>query len=143
MYYKVILGSTIVDAQERLHYVMWQEENQLLLTCSADQANGIVSSDGSMVWHLDGLPEFLSGDYQTVRVVDIDLDEYEQLVEQLKKEEEIPDPSTGETETVLAGQSTTELLLTIQSLQAEIESLKEQDEFLSDCLLEMSEAVYV
>lgn len=143
MYYKVILGSTIVDAQERLHYVMWQEENQLLLTCSVEQANGIVSSDGSMVWHLDGLPAFSAGDYQTVRVVEIGLDEYEQLIEQLKKEEELPDASTDETETVLAGQSTTELLLTIQSLQAEIESLKEQDEFLSDCLLEMSEAVYV
>lgn len=142
MYYKIVLGTTIVDAQESFSYVLWQDKNAILLSCSAEQANGILSSDGSVVWHLDGLPQFAEGEFATVEAVEISHDEYVQLVEQLKSgEEDIPD-TPEQSETILAGQSTTELLLTVQAMQEEIQSLKEQNEFLGDCLLEMSEAVY-
>lgn len=99
MAYKILLNTTVVDAQKTLNYVYWQVKNHLLLFGRSDFANGIVSSDGSTVWHLDGYPEFPEGSYETVKAVEITDEEYEELVKQLEigTVEEPEDPGTGET----------------------------------------------
>ena len=99
MAYKILLNTTVVDAQKTLNYVYWQVKNHLLLVGRSDLANGIVSSDGSTVWHLDGYPEFPEGSYETVKAVEITDEEYEELVKQLEigTVEEPEDPGTGET----------------------------------------------
>ena len=99
MAYKILLNTTVVDAQRTLNYVYWQVKNHLLLVGRSDLANGIVSSDGSTVWHLDGYPEFPEGSYETVKAVEITDEEYEELVKQLElgTVEEPEDPGTGET----------------------------------------------
>ena len=99
MAYKILLNTTVVDAQKTLNYVYWQVKNHLLLVGRSDLANGIVSSDGSTVWHLDGYPEFPEGTYETVKAVEITDEEYEELVKQLElgTVEEPEDPGTGET----------------------------------------------
>ena len=99
MAYKIVLNTTAVDAQSKLNYVYWQVKNHLLLVGRSDFANGIVSSDGSTVWHLDGYPEFPDGSYETVKAVEITDEEYEELVKQLElgTVEEPEDPDTGET----------------------------------------------
>ena len=56
MAYKIVLNTTVVDAQSTLNYVYWQVKNHLLLVGRSDFANGIVSSDGSTVCHLDAHP---------------------------------------------------------------------------------------
>lgn len=143
MFYKIVLGTTIVDAQQTLRYVMWQEANQLLLSCDVGTANGILSSDDSVVWHLDGLPAFPEGSqYETVKAVEIDEAEYNELKEKLGQGS--VDDTGGESggETVLDGKASTELLLKVQSLTEEVNTLKSNNEMLSDCLLEMSEIVY-
>ena len=114
MAYKIVLNTTVVDAQKNLNYVYWQVKNHLLLVGRSDLANGIVSSDGSTVWHLDGYPEFPEGSYETVKAVEITDEEYEELVKQLEigTVEEPEDPGTGET--VMSAQEMRSKILTLE-----------------------------
>ena len=114
MAYKIVLNTTVVDAQKELNYVYWQVKNHLLLVGRSDFANGIVSSDGSTVWHLDGYPEFPEGSYETVKAVEITDEEYEELVKQLEigTVEEPEDPGTGET--VMSAQEMRSKILTLE-----------------------------
>ena len=114
MAYKIVLNTTVVDAQKTLNYVYWQVKNHLLLVGRSDLANGIVSSDGSTVWHLDGYPEFPEGTYETVKAVEITDEEYEELVKQLElgTVEEPEDPGAGET--VMSAQDMRSKILTLE-----------------------------
>lgn len=114
MAYKIVLNTTVVDAQKNLNYVYWQVKNHLLLVGRSDFANGIVSSDGSTVWHLDGYPEFPEGTYETVKAVEITDEEYEELVKQLEigTVEEPEDPGAGET--VMSAQEMRSKILTLE-----------------------------
>lgn len=114
MAYKIVLNTTVVDAQKNLNYVYWQVKNHLLLVGRSDFANGIVSSDGSTVWHLDGYPEFPEGSYETVKAVEITGEEYEELVKQLElgTVEEPEDPGAGET--VMSAQEMRSKILTLE-----------------------------
>ena len=114
MYYKILLGTTIVDAQQSLSYVMWQMANHMLLSCEERLANGILSSDDSTVWHLDGLPAFPEGTYETVKAVEITDEEYEELAKQLElgTVEEPEDPGAGET--VMSAQEMRSKVLTLE-----------------------------
>ena len=114
MYYKILLGTTIVDAQQSLSYVMWQMVNHILLSCDEQLANGIVSSDGSTVGHLDGYPEFPEGSYETVKAVEITDEDYEEVGEQLElgTVEEPEDPGTSET--VMSAQEMRSKILTLE-----------------------------
>lgn len=114
MAYKIVLNTTVVDAQKALNYVYWQVKNHLLLVGRSDFANGIVSSDGSTVWHLDGYPEFPEGTYETVKAVEITDEEYEELVKQLElgTVEEPEDHGAGET--VMSAQEMRSKILTLE-----------------------------
>ena len=114
MAYKIVLNTTVVDAQKNLNYVYWQVKNHLLLVGRSDLANGIVSSDGITVWHLDGYPEFPEGSYETVKAVEITDEEYEELVKQLElgTVEEPEDTGTGET--VMSAQEMRSKILTLE-----------------------------
>lgn len=114
MAYKIVLNTTVVDAQKALNYVYWQVKNHLMLVGRSDFANGIVSSDGSTVWHLDGYPEFPEGSYETVKAVEITDEEYEELVKQLElgTVEEPEDPGAGET--VMSAQEMRSKILTLE-----------------------------
>lgn len=114
MAYKIVLNTTVVDAQKNLNYVYWQVKNHLLLVGRSDFANGIVSSDGSTVWHLDGYPEFPEGTYETAKAVEITDEEYEELAKQLElgTVEEPEDPGTGET--VMSAQEMRSKILTLE-----------------------------
>ena len=114
MAYKIVLNTTVVDAQKTLNYIYWQVKNHLLLVGRSDFANGIVSSDGSTVWHLDGYPEFHEGSYETVKAVEVTDEEYDELVKQLElgTVEEPEDPGTGET--VMSAQEMRSKILTLE-----------------------------
>lgn len=114
MAYKILLNTAVVDAQKTLNYVYWQVKNHILLVGRSDLANGIVSSDGSTVWHLDGYQEFPEGTYETVKAVEITDEEYEELAKQLElgTVEEPEDPGTGET--VMSAQEMRSKILTLE-----------------------------
>lgn len=83
MAYKIILNDGVVDAQESLKYVRWNDAEKSLSPCNRDEANGIISSDEFNVWHLDGFPAFSKGIYTTVTAVEITEDEYSNLLNEL------------------------------------------------------------
>ena len=148
MYYKILLDGQIVDAAEELSYVGWQEKNGILLSCDAEKASGILSSDCSVIWHLASLPEFPVGEYDTVTAAEIGEDEYLRLKAQLGGEEPDEEPEENgeehedetveeetEEEEVLSGMTSTQLLIEIGRMKREIELLEE-------CLLEVSQILY-
>lgn len=108
MFYKILMDGVIVDALKNPRYVKWQERNKMLLSIGfPEKAGGILSSDGSTAYHLDGLPEIPVDGIPTVSMVEISEEEYLTIREQLDEgltpvlpEEETAEPES--TETVLS-----------------------------------------
>ena len=119
MFLKIVKGTTIVDATDTLNYVRENPRNKTLISCEAVLANGIVSSDGTTIWHLDGCPKFTKGNYETVRVDEVCEDEYKSIIEAL---------GIGETvsEEVRKTLTTTEMMETIERLTTRIVELEKQ-----------------
>lgn len=88
MLYKVINDTTVLDVLDTLIYVRYQGKNGVLAVCPESKANGILSSDSIVVWHLDTLPEFPVDGYETVSIVEIDEEEYNALKDALDKNKE-------------------------------------------------------
>lgn len=119
MFLKIVKGSTVVDAVQKLTYVRQNPRNKTIIMSEPEFANGIVSSDGSVIWHLEGLPEFSSGNYETVVAIEVCEDEYNSIIEQLYAGEEV-------SEEVRQQLTTTEMMEKIDQLKAEITELKKQ-----------------
>lgn len=119
MKYKIIQNQIIIAALDGLTYVK-QQGNGLIVPCRLDKgACGIISDGGALVWHLEGLPAFPFGEFDTVKAVEITDEEYEVLREALAVDEEIvepepvsepePDPAeSGESETGEGGDEATQ-----------------------------------
>lgn len=96
MYYKVKMDGDIVDALENPQCVYYFSNIKRLLRCGKkDTPEGIISSDGQHIWHVEGWPELI-GDYDTVELVEIEEEEYNALRALLdageQPEESLPEP---------------------------------------------------
>ena len=150
MFYKILLNGMVVDIQTELHYICWQEANHLMLTCSKENANGILSSDGSVIWHVEGLPEFPEGLCQTVIVEKIEEDEYLRWKERLEAnitdtDEVVEEQTTTNEEStnngVLESKTSIQTLLTIKELEDKVSRLEKENIILSERILELSEKI--
>lgn len=113
MWYKVVNSDNIIiDVLESLNYVMFQETNKLLLSCNQRKAQGILSSDQTVVWHLETLQEFppTAPIYATVKVVEIDEDTYLALKESLEMGEQPIEPPTEDNSSDSEEEDTSKLL---------------------------------
>ena len=79
MYYKVLKDGKVIDVLDRLVFVKYQPKHNIMLLCDKSEAQGIVSSDESYVWHVDWLYKIPAEGYDTVQLVEIDQYEYKQL----------------------------------------------------------------
>lgn len=79
MYYKVIGDGTVLDVLKQPQYVTYQERNKLIVLCQRNGARGVLSTDGSTVWHVVGWKEIPLPDVISVQLVEIDEEEYEIL----------------------------------------------------------------
>lgn len=79
MYYKVLKKGRVIDALDHLRFVKYQSKHDIMVNCTEDDAQGIISSDGNYIWHVDGYYLIPCPDYDTVELQEIDLYEYEQL----------------------------------------------------------------
>lgn len=84
MYIKVITDDTVLDVMDSIVYVKYQDRNKTIAICPKEDAYGILSSDTSKVWHVDGMKEFPTSDYETVKLEEIDEDEYLELKKALE-----------------------------------------------------------
>lgn len=149
MFYKIMQGNTVIDAIAGVQYVVFQERNRLNILGKKAEAFGIMSSDMSTIWHVDGLAEIPAGsEYQTVAMVEITEEEYDTLREQLaagdvvEDPEEEQQPDEGTTEEPEVVMSPTEMRLRINELTATVEALTAEKDMLMECVLEMSAVVY-
>lgn len=95
MYYKVLQNNRVIDALDCLTFVKYQQKNNIMLVCCKSEAQGIVSSDSSCIWHVKGLDYIPVDGYDTVELVEIDKYEYNQLKAlNMKTPEEIIDAYT-------------------------------------------------
>lgn len=97
MFYKVIKNDRVIDVLERLTYVKFQQKHKIMLWCEESEAQGIISSDGKYIWHLEHLYKFPveAGNIDIVKLEVIDEYEYKQLKSlNMKTPEEIIDEYT-------------------------------------------------
>ena len=98
MFYKVMKNDRVIDVLENLSYVKYQKKHDMMVSCDQSDAQGIISSDGQYIWHINWLyrfPEEAQGRYDTVVLEEIDEYEYKQLrVLNMKTPEEIIDEYT-------------------------------------------------
>lgn len=79
MYYKVLKDNKVIDVLDHLVFCKYQKKHGIMLLCDKSEAQAIVSSDGSYIWHVKWLYKIPVDGYDTVELVEIDEYEYKQL----------------------------------------------------------------
>lgn len=79
MYYKVMFNGKVIDILDKLIFVKYQQKHNRMVLCTEDEAQGILSSDKSKIWHEVSMYNIPIPGYDTVRLYPIDKYEYEQL----------------------------------------------------------------
>lgn len=79
MFYKVVNNRTIIDVLSSIQFVKFQPKHKILLHCSEDEAQGILSSTGDTAYHLSSLRPFPVDTFASVVLVEITEHEYNQL----------------------------------------------------------------
>ena len=122
MFYKIIKDRTIVDAMETITYVRQNVRKKVIIACPREICNGIVSSDGTVFWHLEGQPQFIEGSFETVKIVEIEENEYNEIKAVLTDEQIAEDD-----ERIREPITTTEVMEILDSMQKQIDSLTEEN----------------
>nr|DAF80857.1 MAG TPA: hypothetical protein [Bacteriophage sp.] len=79
MYYKVLKDNKVIDVLDHLSFVKYQEKHGIMVSCTKEDAQAILSSDGEYIWHVYGLYNLPVDGYDTVEIQEIDVYEYNQL----------------------------------------------------------------
>jgi hypothetical protein len=95
MYYKVLKNDKVIDVLDRLNFVKYQPKHGIMIACTKNEAQAIVSSNDNDVRHVRGLYNIPVDGYDTVELIPIDEYEYRQLkVLNLRTPQEIIDEYT-------------------------------------------------
>lgn len=79
MYYKVLKDNKVIDVLDHLSFVKYQEKHNIMVSCTKEEAQAILSSDGEYIWHVYGLYNLPVEGYDVVTLEEIDVYEYNQL----------------------------------------------------------------
>lgn len=94
MFYKVKKNNVIIDALEDLQCVRFFQASRGILRCKKkDEPQGIISSNGAEIWHVEGWPEFPEGiDFETVTLEEFDdTDKYQEIIDAIRAGEDYSD----------------------------------------------------
>ena len=94
MFYKVKKNNVIIDALEDLQCVRFFQASRGILRCKKkDEPQGIISSNGAEIWHVEGWSEFPEGiNFDTVTVEEFDdPDRYQEIIEAIRAGEDYSD----------------------------------------------------
>lgn len=118
MYYKILMDGVIVDALHDPVYVRWQERNGIFIVArDIAKACGIVSSDGSAIYHITGMSEIPVEGYATADMAEVSEEKYLTLRQQLDEGQQIIEPETPEED---AEETQEQQVLTLTSLHARL-----------------------
>lgn len=79
MYYKVLKDNKVIDVLDHLSFVKYQEKHGIMVSCTQEEAQAILSSGGEYIWHVHGLYHLPVDGYDTVEIQEINQYEYNQL----------------------------------------------------------------
>lgn len=79
MYYKVLKDGRVIDALDRLSFVRYQKKHGIMVNCTEDEAQGVISSNGRYIWHVVGYYDISCPGYDTVELEKIDVYEYDRI----------------------------------------------------------------
>lgn len=79
MFYKVIKNNRVIDVLDKLIYLKYQPKHNRMILCNESEAQAILSSDKDHIWHEETLYKVPIPGYDTVRLVEVDEQEYRQL----------------------------------------------------------------
>ena len=79
MYYKVLKDNKVIDVLDHLSFVKYQEKHGIMVSCTQEEAQAILSSGGEYIWHVHGLYNLPVDGYDTVEIQEINQYEYNQL----------------------------------------------------------------
>lgn len=143
-YYKILKNGVVTDANHV--FLRWQPKHRILIGCEAADAQYIQSSDGMEVYRVQWLnPVNLDAPvFPTAEAEEISKEEYLELRGRLDEglTPETPEPQPQPEPEEPEPEQPAERVMTIDQMRREILRLREENEFLSGCLLEMSEVVY-
>lgn len=139
--FKIVKDGIVIDILEVPLYVFYQKRNRMLISTTYEYAQGVVSSDGSVVWALnDELINNIEG-IEKVSIVEITDEEAaelkaileaneQELIEQLQEElgvEEVPEEQILPRVPLMELQAKYELLAKrLEALEEENRRLREQ-----------------
>lgn len=89
--YKIIENNQIIDVMETIQFVKYLPKTQRSIFIDERQANGILSSNNSIIYHIEGTHNNLPEGSKTVSWVKIEEAEYKRLTEQMKVNEALED----------------------------------------------------
>lgn len=125
VYIKVMQGDTLItaEAHDSPTYVCRQERNNLLVRCSEQKAQGILSLDGSTVYQLDGKASLdLESGYTAYSIY---MTEYEEIVAgSTDKDEEDTNPEVPEENPDAEILTRAELTAKVLTLEEELQAAK-------------------
>lgn len=79
MFYKVMKDDRVVDVLDKLVFLKYQPKYKMMVLCSEDDAQAILSSDNETIWHESTFYNIPVEGYDTVTLVQIDKYEFAQL----------------------------------------------------------------
>lgn len=79
MFYKVMKDGRIIDVLDKLIFLKWQDKHKIMVLCPENDAQAILSSDETNIWHENSLYKVPVDGFDTVDIVEINKYEYEQL----------------------------------------------------------------
>lgn len=85
MFYKTVYNHVVIDIIQDPNWVLWAKRSGRFVLTDETTANGMVSSSGNEVYHLDSTPEFenFQDEYRTVVAMEIGEAEYQSLKSQI------------------------------------------------------------
>lgn len=138
--FKILKENIIIDIIEEPIWVTNHPKNKILILTQQQFARGVVSSDGEIIFHLEGTPKEGFEDYTTVSIVEITEEEAaelkailegseEELINQLQETmEEVPEEQILPRVPLMELQAKYELLAKrLEALEEENRRLREQE----------------
>lgn len=138
-----------VESAEEFVFVKYQDKNQIIIRCLEKEAQGVISAESdSTIYQLLGKEKIkgIDGDVLTAKF--ICKEDYENLQALFSNNGKKDDSSSTEPDSkddnpdTSSVMTTAQMRATIISLSSDVKDLKEQNQMLTECLLDMSEQVY-
>ena len=82
--YKIIENNQIIDVVEDIKFVKFLPKSKRAITVGEKEANGVLSSNNSTIYHIYGTPNTFDEEKKEITYQEIDLEEFERLTQQMK-----------------------------------------------------------